>query len=213
MRRTAPLLIAVLLACSAALGVSGPARAECPYFVIPPAPEAARSAREVVVGTVVENVGGQLYDFRLRIDHVLRGPAKVGDIRRFEFLYPGWPFARDGDGKVVLTDQGKPFAPCEAIPGWKGNVIALSLDALASDGETRYSAASWVSGDLPVNRDLPQTTLAEMERMAAMPQTDTSPSRTGALDRRVLPVPALALTAIAGLLVAVAMQVRRRSAP
>jgi hypothetical protein len=210
MRRPAPLLIAVLLACSAALGVSGPAWAECPYFAIPPAPEAARSAREVVIGTVVENVGDQLYDFRLRIDHVLRGPAKVGDIRRFEFLYPGWPFARDGDGRVVLTDQGKPFAPCEAIPGWKSNVIALALDAVASDAKTRYNAASWISGDLPINRDLPQTTLAEMVRFSGMPQTDTSPSPGAVGDRRLPPIAALVLGAIAALLAVAALNKRGR---
>ena len=145
MRRTVPLLMAAVLACFASLGVSGTARAECPYFVIPPAPEAARSAREVIVGTVIENVGGHLYDFRLRIDRVLRGPARIGDIRRIEFLYPGWPFNRDGNGNVILY-EGKPLAPCEAIPGWKGNVIALSLDAVAPDGTTRYNAASWISG-------------------------------------------------------------------
>ena len=213
MRRTVPLLVAALLACFAALGVSGPARAECPYVVIPPAPEAARSSREVIVGTVVENVGDQLFDFRLRIDHVLRGPARVGDIRQFEFLYPGWPFDRDGNGKLNLTDEGKPFAPCEPIPGWKGNVIALSLDALAPDGKTRYNAASWISGDLPINQDQPRTTLAEMARVSGMPQTDTSRSPGPVGDRGAPPAAALALGAIAALLAVSALNRRLRFGP
>lgn len=166
MRRSVLSLVAALLACLGTVGLSSPVRAECPYSVVPPATDAARFAREVIVGTVVENVGGQLYDFRLRIDHVLRGSAEVGEIRRFEFLYPGWPLADVGDGTKM--------APCEPIPGWNGNVIALSLDALAPDGKTRYNAASWISGDLPINHDLPRTTLAEMTSIAAMPQTDSA---------------------------------------
>lgn len=163
----------------AAMGMfflAGPqvARAECPYFVIPPATDGAGSAREVIVGTVIENVGGQLYDFRLRIDHVLRGRAQVGEIRRFTDLYPGWPPDRNADGTINLTDEGKPFMPCQPIPGAKGNVIALALEALAPDGKTRYNAASWISGRLPINQDVPTTTLAEIKRLAGMPDTATA---------------------------------------
>lgn len=162
-----------------ALARPGLVQAECPYYAIPPATDAARSAREVIVGTVVENVGGQLYDFRLHIDHVLRGPAQVGDVRRFTSLYPGWPFAMSG-GKLTLTDKGLPFPPCEPIPGWKGNVIAFSLDALAPDGKTRYNAASWISGRLPIGRDVPRTTVARMREIAALPPTDTALFTSGA---------------------------------
>jgi hypothetical protein len=158
----------------------------------------------VIVGTVVENVGGQLYDFRLRIDHVLRGSAKVGEVRRFEFLYPGWPLADVGDGTKM--------APCEPIPCWNGNVIALSLDALAPDGKTRYNAASWISGDLPINHDLPRTTLAEMTSIAAMPQTDSAPSPTPTGSRNLSPVAALVAVAVAVLSVVGLDARRRRSA-
>jgi hypothetical protein len=155
----------VLLACLATFGAATPARAECPFFVVPPATDAARSAREIIVGTVIENVGGQLYDFRLRVDHVLRGPAKVGEIRRIDRLFPRWPLIEAADGKLV--------PPCEAIPGWKGNVMAISLDALAPDGHTRYNAASWIEGDLEVvAREIPATTLDEMIKLAALPATD-----------------------------------------
>ncbi|HYO42702.1 MAG TPA: hypothetical protein VES19_05830 [Candidatus Limnocylindrales bacterium] len=194
------------VAALATLFLAGPqaVRAECIYFVMPPATDAVRSAHEVIVGTVVENVGGQLYDFRLRIDHVLRGGAQVGEVRRFDFLYPGWPPARDGDGTVLLNDEGRPIMPCEAIPGSEGNVIALALGALAPDGKTRYNAASWISGDLPTS-DLPRTTLAEITRLAAMPDTATGEERDVAIVRspwdRLPPLvvgSALALGAIAG---------------
>lgn len=164
MRRRLPVVAGTLLAIVGTFSLSAPARAECPYFVIPPATDAARSAREVIVGTVIENVGDQLFDFRLRIDHVLRGPARVGDIRRFEFMYPGWPMYEAGDGTIIV--------PCEAIPGSKGNVIAFSLGALGTDGKTRYNAASWISGTLPISRELPRTTLAQISTLAGLPETD-----------------------------------------
>jgi hypothetical protein len=180
-------------------------RAECPFYVVPPATDAARSAREVIVGTVIENVNETVFDFRLRIDHVLRGPARVGDVRRFKALFPNWPM----EGP---TADGKYFAPCEPIPGWKGNVIAMSLDALAPDGKTRYNGASWIKGRLPINRDLPRTTLAEMRALAAMPPTDTSspsvaPSGT-ASDSAILAV----VAALAFGLAMIALRLPRRPA-
>ncbi len=164
---------AVVLTGSAVLSVSTPARAECSLFPVPPATDAARSAREVVVGTVIENVGGQLYDFRLRIDHVLRGPAQVGDVRRLEFFGYGWPLALREDGTTV--------SPCQALPGWKGNVIALAVDAFAPDGKARYNAASWFAG-APLHRDdVPRTTLAEMRSSTELPTTDAGLTEPAAL--------------------------------
>ena len=84
------------------------------------------------------------------------------------------PFGIRLAAPLAETGDGTTFAPCEPIPGWKDNVIALSLDALAPDGRTRYSGASWISGNLPINRDLPRTTLARMTTLAGMPQTDTA---------------------------------------
>lgn len=168
--------------------LASPVRAECPYFVVPPATDAARSAREIVVGTVVENVGDQLYDFRLRIDRVLRGPGSVGEVRRFESLYPRWPLIEAG---------GTLIGPCEPIPGWRGNVIVLALDALAPDGKTRYNAASWISGVPPYRHDVPRTTLAEMEALAGMPRTDPAPWIVGGTDPTVQAFP-LAVLVSAG---------------
>jgi hypothetical protein len=161
------------------LGSPTVVHAECPYLAMPSATDAARSAREVIVGTVVENIDGQLYDFRLRIDHVLRGDANVGDVRRFDFLYPGWPPLQDERGNVLLNVEGKPIMPCEAIPGAEGNVIVLALGALAPDGRTRYNGASWISDDRP-RADLPRTTLAEITRLATMPDTATPSMPAGA---------------------------------
>lgn len=204
MRRAPHSLLAVLLAGGGMIVLSSPVRAECPYFVIPPATEAARTARELVVGTVVENVDGNYSDFRLNIDHVLRGSAKVGDVRRFDMLWPGWP------PSGTFTDSGQPFMPCEPIPAWKGNVIALALDALAPDGETRYNAASWLSGRLPFNRDVPRTTLEELRWLATLPATDAASSpfsdvKVGAWDL----VMALAL-GMAGVLGGLSWQRRKR---
>jgi len=155
------------------LGSPAAAHAECPYFAVPPATQAAASAEELIVGTVVENVDGQANDFKLRVDLVLRGHARPGEVRRINLLYPGWPPLTGPDGNVSLDAQGKPFMPCAPIPAWKGNVIVLALDALAPDGKTRYNAASWISGEVPKYPGLPKTTLAEIERLAGAPDTAT----------------------------------------
>ena len=202
MRRLTLFLTAALLASTTLASMPTSVLAECPFFVIPPATAAAPSAREIIVGTVVENVGGSYEDFRLRIDHVLRGPAKVGDVRRFDNVYPGWPVAG-------VTDTGEPFTPCAPIPGFRGNVIALSLGALAPDGTTRYNAASWLSGKLPYNRDLPRTTLAEMRSLISAPRTDTAePSH-----QAPVPPTGIVLPVTAGLLAAVYVLLRNRRIP
>ena len=146
MRRTLVLaLCASVLGSLGAITMSTPVNAECPYIPpYPPVTAAARSAREIIVGTVLENVGGQIYDLRLRIDDVLRGSSNVGEIRRVKFLYPNWPLTKLDDGTML--------APCEAITASPGNVIALAYDALSIDGRTRYNAVSWISGK-PEYRD------------------------------------------------------------
>ncbi len=121
----------------------------------PPATEAASTAREIFVGTVIENVGTQLYDFRVRIDHVYRGKAQVGDVRRFKFVKAGWP--------LIELPDGTKTPPCPAIPASEGNVVAFALKATASDGKTVYNAASWIIGAPLFYEDpLPTTTLEEI---------------------------------------------------
>jgi hypothetical protein len=165
-RRPALVFASAVLAAIGTFSISSPAKAECPYVPpYPPVTEAARSAREIIVGTVIENVGGQFADFRLRIDHVLRGSAKVGDIRRISSLYANWPLDTTADGQTI--------APCEAIMASRGNVIALAFDALAPDRKTRYTAVSWISGVPPFNYEFETTTLAKLQALADLPQTDT----------------------------------------
>jgi hypothetical protein len=157
----------------------------------------------VIVGTVIEKIRDNPEDFRLRIDHVLRGSARVGDVRRFKQVYPGWPFAR--------AEGGRLWPPCAPIPGWTGDVIAFSLDALAPDGKTRYNAASWISGYIPDYRrdDLSRTTLAEIQALAALPPTDTV-SDTPALSTPGAP-PAVVIGALT--FVASMTLLRRRRLP
>jgi hypothetical protein len=168
-----PLVFAA--AAMAAIGTfstSSPAKAECPYVPpYPPVTEAARSAREIIVGTVIENVGGQFADFRLRIDHVLRGSAQVGDIRRVTYLYAKWPLETLANGEAI--------APCEAIVASRGNVIALAFDAIAPDGKTYYNAISWISGQPAFNYEYKNTTLAKLQALADLPQTDAAPESVG----------------------------------
>src|SRR4029453_4361 len=77
-----------------ALAAPQPVQAECTFNVIPPATDGARAAREIIVGRVIQNIDDYIYDFRVRIIHVLRGPAHVGEVRRFKAVYPGWPMSQ-----------------------------------------------------------------------------------------------------------------------
>jgi hypothetical protein len=202
-------LCAVALAAVATFSTASPAAAECPYIPpYPPVTEAVRSAREIIAGTVLENVGGQVYDFRMRIDNVLRGSATIGEVRRVAFLYPKWP--------LDTTAVGGTIAPCEAISAAPGNVIALAYDALAPDGKTRYNAVSWLSGRPKFQEDFETTTLVEIQALADLPQTDSAPrpvtnGRTGLPSRATDPVAVLVVGLLAGF---VALRLlTRRTAP
>lgn len=173
-RRLLPWLTALAGAASASVAMSATALAECPYLPpYPAATEAAPSAHEIVVGTVVENVNGQYADFRLRIDRVIRGPARVGEIRRITSLFPGWPLDRTTDGTVI--------APCQPIYASAGDVVALAFDAVAPDGRTRYNAVSWISGTAVLRQtgEFEVTTIARLETAAQLPATDTTAAADG----------------------------------
>ena len=166
-RRQALVFAAAALTAIGTFSASSPAKAECIYVPpYPPVTEAARSAREIIVGTVMENIGGQSADFRLRIDHVLRGSATVGDARRITFLYPNWPQDTTADGQTI--------ASCTEIAASRGDVIAMAFRALAPDGKTRYTAISWISGTPAFNYDFETTTLAKLRALADLPQTYTA---------------------------------------
>lgn len=173
-RRLALVFAAAVLAVIGTFTNSSPAKAECPY--IPPYPtvtEAARSAREIIVGTVIENVGGQTGDFRLRIDHVLRGSSTVGGIRRIKFLFPNWP--------QDTFDDGQTIASCNMIAASTGDVIAMAFRALAPNGKTRYTAISWISGGPENGDEFETTTLAKLQSLADLPQTDSAAVSIGVL--------------------------------
>jgi hypothetical protein len=179
-RRPALVFASAVLAVIGTFSTSSPAKAECPYVPpYPPVTEAARSAREIIVGTVIENVGGQFADFRLRIDHVLRGPAQVGDIRRVTYLYAKWPLETLANGEAI--------APCEAIVASRGNVIALAFDAMAPDLKTRYNAISWISGQPEFNYEFETTTLTKLQALADLPQTGTVAESAGAMENAPSP--------------------------
>jgi hypothetical protein len=165
-RRLTLVFAAAMLAAIGTLSTTSSAKAECPYVPpYPPVTEAARSAREIIVGTVIENVDGQAGDFRLRIDHVLRGSSTVGDIRRIKFLFPNWP--------QDTFDDGQTIASCNMIAASTGDVIALAFGAFAPDGKTRYTAISWISGGPENGDEFETTTLAKLQALADLPQTDT----------------------------------------
>ena len=169
-------VLALALAGLAVTAAAAPVLAECPYFPIPPASAAIPSAREIVVGTVISNVDGDVYTFRLRLDAVPRGMAEVGSLRVIEHLFPGWPIAH--------TESG-PLAPCEPIPGSPGNIMVLAYHALSPHGGTRYTAASWIAG-LPALRteeEIERLTLADVQALAAMPMTDALPAPMGETGR------------------------------
>jgi hypothetical protein len=199
-RFTVP-VAALAVAIFASISISSVARAECSYIPpYPPVTDATRSAREVIVGTVLENVDGQWYDFRLRIDNVLRGPATVGEIRRVRFLYPKWPLDTTTEGDV---------APCEAIAALPGDVIALAYGALAPDGATRYNAVSWISGKPQLPAEYQTTTLAAIQALADLPRTDAMTTVRRA-SRGIAPLLVVAVGLLAGL---AAMRVSHRKSP
>jgi hypothetical protein len=201
-RRLLPWVTAIASAATMATVLSRTASAECPY--LPPYPAAtvaAPSARELLVGTVIENVDGQFADFRLRIDRVIRGPARVGEIRRITSLFPGWPLDRTTDGTVI--------SPCQPIYASVGDVVALAFDAVAPDGRSRYNAVSWISGSAAFRQagEYEMTTIPELETAAQLPATDTIRTDRDSPDNRSLQ--AEAIVAAAG--VAAALLVGRRS--
>jgi hypothetical protein len=199
-------LPALVLTASGVIALAAPqsVHAECTFNAIPPATDGARAAREIIVGRVIENIDDYIYDFRIRIIHVLRGPAHVGEVRRFKAVYPGWPMSQ-----YPIPDTDRHYPPCSPIPGRTGNVIAFSLDALAPDGKTRYNGASWISGR-PFGWDVPRTTLAEMQRLAALPPTDTEVPTAAQRRPGMAPIALLTIGVVTFMSLIVSLPHRRR---
>ena len=207
-RRLRRLAATTMLLLASLLGTASPVAAECTF--IPPFPDippAVPTAGEIIVGTVVGPVASRS-DFRLRIDEVLRGHARVGEVRQISYLAPNWPWTHG---------HGSPSAhpSCSTLMADEGEVIAIAYDALAAGGRmeangeqwvqppTRYHAAGLIEGDTETNRDLKRVSLAELRRLAALPMPDTATETDPAVERS-LPLVALMVAMV------VAMATMRR---
>jgi hypothetical protein len=181
-------LAAIAIAGAAATAILGleasPVSAECPY--IPPWPKitpAITSAREIVVGRVVTDFDrAELHlspnqgprDYALRVTHVLRGGAHVGDLLDVQYLLPNWPQIKFSGGVI---------ASCTYLPAAPNEVIALAFDAMQPGGPMRNGDFQWVQPRTRFNavgvieasssRERERVTLRQLQALAALPQTDT----------------------------------------
>jgi hypothetical protein len=117
------------------LAVPRPVAAECTF--IPPLPKlslAVGTAKELFVGDVVAT-GPSYAEFTVRIDEVLRGPAKVGDLRELRYIEPNWPW--------MNYPGGKPYASCSMLHGSVGETVVLALAARWPGGTLRVETLSW----------------------------------------------------------------------
>jgi hypothetical protein len=190
--------LAAVAAAAVMLFSPPPARAECPY--IPPWPaltEFGRSAREIIVGTVVDGGGSSFLE--LRVDLVLRGEASVGEVRKLDNLLPNWPREAGPSCTYLIADEG--------------DVIALGFGALAPDGRTRINAVAWIEGSPDhyhhEGGDAEVATLAEIEAIAGLPATSTAASGAGSAAARANPV-LIALIAVGASLVALRQRLARQ---
>lgn len=150
-----PVLSAAMLAAAGSFAMVSPAKAECPEAPwFPPVTEAVRSAREVIIGKVIAS--DQDGRFRLRIDYVLRGSSRVGEVRAFTRFRPKWP------GSL-----------CTFLNPSVDDTIAIAFDALTRDGRTRYNAASWIYGMPEWMIDVERTSLDELWYLGSLPRTDS----------------------------------------
>lgn len=170
-RRSGRFVRAIAVALLALAAAAQPVMAECPYVPdYPPVVPAIRTARNVIVGAVLDNPGGQIHDFHLRVDRVLRGPSHVGDIVRITSLFPEWP--------TEALDGGGTIAPCVPIRASPGNVIVLVRDALAPDRRTPYNTVAWISGTppFPDMNGYEVVSMNDVTAAAELPPTDAAPA-------------------------------------
>ena len=186
MRRLVTTSFGCLFAILGLVASASPVAAECTY--IPPWPavtDAIRSARAVIVGTVVTDFDatdlglapGASRHQALRVTEVVRGDYKVGELVDIEYLDPNWPWSGSPDTA--------PIPSCNGGPGRPGDVIALALDAVQPAQRLADGSFSWWQPRTPYNavgvvevgpqglKEREAVTLAEVRRLAALPQTDT----------------------------------------
>jgi hypothetical protein len=117
------------------LGRAQPVTAECIF--IPPLPKismAIPTASELFVGEVVATKDGNRGDFTVRIDEVLRGPAKVGQTRHLDDIQANWPW----------TSYGGHASPgCIGLHARVGETVAIALDAAWPGGTVNRNGETW----------------------------------------------------------------------
>lgn len=178
----------VVLLVAASQWTAGPAFAECPF--VPPFPRAEpaiTSAEEVIVGDLISasevdldlgpNQGPRT--MAMRVTEVLRGPTAVGDLLDVEYLEPNWPWIkyRGGNGEAV------PSCTYLLMEANVGDSIALALRAVQPRQRLEVDGVSWMQPETTFNamtkiRDPRQ--LAEIRRLAALPETDMAPQTKAA---------------------------------
>jgi hypothetical protein len=112
------------------------ARAECTQLdAWPPFAPVVANAKTVFVGEVVRDLdpNSNLYlgVFGVRVDQVVRGSVKVGDVVTFDHLRSGLPLKLCQDSYAAVLE---------------GDVIAFALDSRAAEGEPALNAIAYVSG-------------------------------------------------------------------
>ncbi len=103
-RRARTVATALVAAACVILLWASPVAAECSYLPAwPPITTAISTARVIVVGEIVSDFDqSDLHlgsdqgarDYALRVTHVLRGHARVGDLLDVQYLLPNWPQTR-----------------------------------------------------------------------------------------------------------------------
>lgn len=172
------------LASIATFATARPAAAECMF--IPPFPmaePAIRSAEEVVVGDIVQASEGDLdlgpnqgpRKMALRVTEVLRGPKAAGDLVDVEYLEPNWPWIkyRGGNGQAV------PSCTYLVMEADVGDTIVLALGAVQPRQRLEVGGVTWMQPRTTYNamsKIRGQGHLAEVRRIAGLPETDTAPS-------------------------------------
>jgi len=196
LRRRALAILVALASAAAAAGLDvAPVLAECPYLPPwPPITTAIATARGIVVGEVVTafdpadlhaEPGGGVPDYALRVTHVLRGDAEVGDLLDVQYLLPNWP-------QTKIAGEGGTLASCTSLPVAPGEVIALAFDAMQRGGPmrdgdvewvqppTRYNALGVIKWNAPGQEDneiwqeRQRVSLSQLRSLASIPQTDAA---------------------------------------
>jgi hypothetical protein len=177
------------------------------------------SANELFVGQVVANgplptgnSGTNTGDFTVRIDEVIRGQAGIGDLRRFRYVQPNWPWTKG---------TGPAFPACSHLHGKVGETVILALGARTSGGTLHAYGGTWYQPPTTFNtigivdgssreqygsngRQL--FSLDGLRELAkpSPPETDTKPSIVSPTVRAESRQPPLGLIAVAVLLLGVA---------